>query len=118
MRRYEHGRLMSIICNMCSDVIDELWNDEHGVEQERFKEIRLRYGYGSRLYDLNELSFDLCEQCVQQIVHSFNISPKIENYDWLDGSLETEYFTKESWEKLKSNMKKDIKKMEGESNEM
>lgn len=80
MRKYDNDKLVSIICNKCSSVVEDLWNDKRGHKQEPYKEFDIMYGYGSRLFDLQGIKFDLCEHCVKDMINDFKISAEIDDY--------------------------------------
>lgn len=87
MRKYDDGELVSIVCNNCSRAVSGDVGMLSGHVKESYKEIKLKYGYGSELFDLHEVSFDLCEHCVKDIIDNFNIQAEVIEYDWLDGTV-------------------------------
>lgn len=80
MRMYENGVLISITCNMCEKTVDSLQNDKYVSEQEPFREFDELYGYGSEIYDLKRLKFDLCEHCIEDLTKRFKIPVEVSDY--------------------------------------
>ena len=68
----EKNKVEKIICNKCSK---EIWV-RGGIPQEDVLEVEKRWGYHSRK-DNQVDRFDLCEDCYDELVESFQI--KIEN---------------------------------------
>lgn len=73
MRQYkkdtiEVRELDKIICNKCGKEIEVI----RGVSQEDFLEVNKRWGYFSNK-DNQEDTFDLCEDCYDELVASFKI---------------------------------------------
>lgn len=65
-----------IACNKCG-IATQLSNNEIAREyvKEQYSEIQLSFGYGSS-WDSQNWSFDLCEDCLRELVKSFKIVPK------------------------------------------
>jgi|SRR5690625_425705 len=80
MRKHVGDKLVEIICNKCG-VSEDVSDDEHGWGAEPFREFDLVYGYGSELYDMTGVRFDLCEYCVREIVADFKIEADSRDYD-------------------------------------
>lgn len=89
MRKYLGEQLVAIMCNQCGNTVDTLNHTprEWDIASAPYKEVRLRYGYGSELFDLYEISFDLCECCVRELIDGFKVKADVREYDWLDGTL-------------------------------
>ena len=68
----EKNKVEKIICNKCGK---EIWV-RGGIPQEDVLEFEKRWGYHSRK-DNQVDRFDLCEDCYDELVESFQI--KIEN---------------------------------------
>ena len=68
----EKNKVEKIICNKCGK---EIWV-HGGIPQEDVLEVEKRWGYHSRK-DNQVDRFDLCEDCYDELVESFQI--KIEN---------------------------------------
>jgi len=73
MRQYrtekkERNELDKIICNKCGKEIEVI----RGVAREDFLEVKKRWGYFSNK-DNREDTFDLCEDCYDELVASFKI---------------------------------------------
>ena len=73
MRQYrtekkEINELDKIICNKCGRVIEVV----RGVAREEYLAVDKRWGYFSNK-DNQEDSFDLCEDCYDELVASFKI---------------------------------------------
>lgn len=73
MRQYrvetkDSNELEKVICNKCGKEMKVI----KGVSQEDFLEVEKRWGYGS--HKDNEVdSFELCEDCYDELVESFRI---------------------------------------------
>lgn len=81
MRRYETKEIRKeinevtyIICNKCGKQIKK----EGGVWKSEVLSIQKRWGYFSEK-DNEVHSFDLCEECYDNLIRSFLIPPTIEN---------------------------------------
>lgn len=68
MNTQEIYEIEKIICNKCGKEIKVV----RGVAQEDFLEVTKRWGYFSDK-DNQEDSFDLCEDCYDELVASFKI---------------------------------------------
>lgn len=62
--------VVEIICNKCGDK-----DTEEDYDHERFQELSMSFGYGSR-YDSEHWSFDLCDQCITDLIKTFKHVPK------------------------------------------
>lgn len=59
----------NVICNKCKkESINETWGESV------FQHIRCSFGYGSD-YDMENWSFDLCEDCLTDVIKTFEIVP-------------------------------------------
>jgi len=83
-RKYSGDILVEITCNKCGKA-EDVSDDEHGWKAEAFREFDLVYGYGSTLYDMSGVRFDLCEHCVKDLVTDFKIAADSRDYDMLQG---------------------------------
>lgn len=63
------SELVKVTCNKCGDK-----NIEEEYDYERFSEISLSFGYGS-MYDSEHWSFDLCGNCLTDLVRTFKHVP-------------------------------------------
>lgn len=63
--------LQNITCNKCGDSSVE--NDDQTCH-ERYQTFQTSFGYGSR-YDMEAWSFELCEDCLTELVRSFKHVP-------------------------------------------
>jgi len=68
----KRDKLTSIICNKCGK--NQELEDEFDLEINKFQTINLSFGYGSK-YDMEYWNFDLCEECVTDLVKSFKYAP-------------------------------------------
>lgn len=75
-----YTQLVKVSCNKCGDA-----NTDEEYDKERFSEINLTFGYGSD-YDNERWSFDLCDDCLTELVKSFKHVP--------DGFGEDIYYAK------------------------
>lgn len=64
------SELVKVTCNKCGDK-----NIEEEYDYERFSEISLSFGYGS-MYDSEHWSFDLCDQCLTDLIKTFKLVPE------------------------------------------
>lgn len=62
--------LVSTTCNKCGDV-DELGNDTPNKHMNQFS---TSFGYGSK-YDMESWAYDLCEDCLTDLIKSFKHVP-------------------------------------------
>jgi hypothetical protein len=65
----------SVICNKCGK--EEVLSGEkfqREVQSNKFQSFDCSFGYGSN-YDMENWEFDLCEDCLEEIVKSFKIVP-------------------------------------------
>lgn len=65
-------------CNKCGSLFDEKnngysWND-------LIHHFSISFGYGSFNYDCETWNFDICENCLSELVKSFIIPVNIESY--------------------------------------
>ncbi len=67
-----------VICNKCGEAIDEY---------SSYVGARMSCGYGSRIGDGVNISFDICEDCVIEIMKTFKIPPTQNNSGWLGGGI-------------------------------
>ena len=81
MRSYEkdeeivvNQKLTSISCNKCGTNSSYAMNGEQLHDMEEFQEFNTSFGYGSR-YDMERWSFDLCDDCLTELIKSFRIAP-------------------------------------------
>ncbi|MCL2253953.1 MAG: hypothetical protein FWC09_05850 [Lachnospiraceae bacterium] len=75
MRIYENHdqeKIFTVICNKCKKVI----NVENNIIKEGLYEVEYQFGYFSHK-DGEIHSFDLCEDCYDEITNSFLIPPEI-----------------------------------------
>lgn len=63
-------RIVKVICNKCGDK-----STEEDYDFERFQEFSISFGYGSR-YDSEHWRFDLCDECLTELVRSFKVVPQ------------------------------------------
>lgn len=71
-----------VICNKCGMTYDDDVS-EYGYEEWQWDTIypfKVEFGYSSK-YDLQRWSFDLCENCIDEIVSTFKIKPTIIDTD-------------------------------------
>lgn len=64
--------LDKLVCNKCGEVI----NDPH-LYGNYFAAL-YQGGYGSKLGDMTQYSFDICEQCLIEWIENFKYAPNIE----------------------------------------
>lgn len=85
-RKYHGDKLVEITCNRCGRT-DAISPDmPYGEwDAEPFREFDLVYGYGSDLYDLSGVKFDLCEYCIRDIVSEFKIEAESRDYEIKQG---------------------------------
>lgn len=63
----------TITCNRCGH--DTTFDPEsHNFEQDKYHEFYCHFGYGSS-YDMEQWTFDLCEDCLVDIVKTFKYVP-------------------------------------------
>ena len=68
-----------ITCNRCGQIYD-LEKDELEEWQADFmRQFTIRFGYTSA-HDTEDWHFDLCEECLEEIIKEFKIAPEITNY--------------------------------------
>lgn len=82
MRKYREGterKPIEIICNCCGRRL--AFAD--GIPSEEACSVAVRWGYFSKK-DGEHHSFDLCEECYDKLIKSFEVPPEIE--------LQTEIF--------------------------
>ncbi|WP_251552389.1 hypothetical protein [Neobacillus muris] len=73
VREYE---LKSVTCNKCGKT-KKITSEDYQKEWEaaEFQSFSCSFGYGSK-FDMEEWNFDLCEDCLEEIVNSFKIKPE------------------------------------------
>jgi hypothetical protein len=74
----EEEKMISISCNKCGNKKElnikvENSNDEYSINE--FQEFNCSFGYGSK-YDNERWSFDLCDNCLTELVKSFKQAPE------------------------------------------
>lgn len=64
----------NIVCNKCGENIKKEWTgiEPIFVDHQSFK---LLFGWGSK-YDGLKMEFDLCDDCMVEIIESFKIKPE------------------------------------------
>lgn len=75
MRNYSNEKLEKAFCNKCGREIKV----ENGTIMEGNIDVNVKWGYFSEK-DLEQHSFDLCEQCYDSIVAEFNIPVEVTEY--------------------------------------
>jgi hypothetical protein len=63
-----------VVCNKCGLEYDDE-KSEHGYEEWQWDTIhafKVEFGYGSK-HDLEKWNFDLCENCIEELVSTFKI---------------------------------------------
>lgn len=71
-----------LVCNKCGLTYDDE-KSEHDYEEWQWETMfpfKIHFGYSTK-HDLENWEFDLCEKCIEEIVSTFKIQPKVENYD-------------------------------------
>ena len=66
-----------VVCNRCGLTFDDT-NSQYGYEEwqwDTIHEFDIEFGYGSK-HDLDGWTFDLCEDCIEEIVTTFKIKPE------------------------------------------
>ena len=72
--------IKSITCDKCQTTSTDLGN---------FIQVNHDFGYGSD-HDTENLSFDLCEKCIFDILNGESVSYRLtDSLDWLSGNNET-----------------------------
>ena len=73
-------RLSAVTCNKCGVSEDrsggnceDYYGDKYGYD-DNFARFETNFGYGSR-YDNENWSFDLCEDCLTELVKTFKVVP-------------------------------------------
>lgn len=83
MREYEvvvkkekELQLKFVTCNKCGKT-KKLYGEDYkkAWEAEEFKSFSCSFGYGSK-FDTENWIFDLCEDCLEDIVNTFKIKPE------------------------------------------
>ena len=69
----KYRQIEEVHCNHCGDPII---ND---VVRKDFLHVDKQWGYESNK-DFEQHSFDLCEKCYDELIHSFKIPVKIQKY--------------------------------------
>jgi hypothetical protein len=67
-----------VICNQCGEVIEQY---------SSYLGARMSGGYGSRIGDGVDTSFDICEDCVIKMMKTFKIPPTQNEAGWLGGGI-------------------------------
>lgn len=62
-------RLVNVTCNKCGDQ-----STEEEYDNEKFSEFSASFGYGSK-YDSERWGFDLCDDCLTDLVKTFKHVP-------------------------------------------
>ncbi|MEK4025404.1 hypothetical protein [Sporosarcina sp. FSL W7-1283] len=65
------SRLQKVVCNKCGKHDDA----KEGINLAHYQEIGVSFGYGSD-YDMQSWKFDLCEECLVELVKTFKIIPE------------------------------------------
>jgi len=66
-----------VVCNKCGLTFDDE-KSPHGYEVWQWDAIHhfaVEFGYGSD-HDLHAWTFDLCEDCIEEVVSTFKIKPE------------------------------------------
>jgi hypothetical protein len=75
----EQEKMVSISCNKCGNETKfnkELDNNQNfSYDINEFQEFNCSFGYGSR-YDNERWSFDLCDNCLTDLVKTFKHAPE------------------------------------------
>lgn len=74
----------SITCNRCGFTVDLSKEDYELFLTDMLHEFSISFGYGSG-HDLENWKFDLCEDCIEEIVKTFKIPVKKSMYDIWNG---------------------------------
>lgn len=73
VKKYE---LKSVTCNKCGKIqkfhYEDLRKEWQVAEFQRFS---CSFGYGSK-FDMEDWKFDLCEDCLEEMVNTFKIKPE------------------------------------------
>lgn len=89
----EEYHITEVVCNKCGCTSGKLQDDDSYAANE-FQEFGTYFGYGSR-FDMERWSFDLCEDCLVELIKTFKHSPSgfaQENY-----FVHNEQLTFEKW---------------------
>ncbi|WP_163582023.1 hypothetical protein [Gracilibacillus saliphilus] len=71
----EVSELESIICNKCgTEKVLHGEDYEKDWQRDLFQSFDLRFGYGSK-FDDEHWKFELCEECVTELINSFVYKP-------------------------------------------
>lgn len=68
-----------IVCNKCGHEMDLDKEEYEEFMTDTIHEFKVSYGYGSE-HDLQSYSFDLCENCLDELYRSFKVPPQVD--DW------------------------------------
>lgn len=75
MKKLDKGKIIQAKCNKCGKDL----KIQNGMIVEGAVSIKEKWGYFSTK-DLEQHSFDLCEDCYDQIISEFNIPIEIKEY--------------------------------------
>jgi hypothetical protein len=65
----------AITCNKCGKTEELSGNEfDRGMQSCQFQTIDVAFGYGSK-FDMDDWSFDLCEECLVDLVRTFKHLP-------------------------------------------
>lgn len=87
-----------IECNKCGKRCD-LENMEFSFDIDMLHEFLVSFGYGSS-YDMESWGFDLCEDCLLELIKTFKIVPegfRLDEYSPLDSGGFEHQLTFEDW---------------------
>jgi hypothetical protein len=65
--------ITQVVCNKCGSAGSNSSDDQFA--ENLYHSFEVQFGFGSDLDDI-EWSFDLCDNCIKEIVKSFKIKPK------------------------------------------
>lgn len=115
----------TVTCNKCGTSRElkpngDWYESEEGLYANDVHNISLGFGYGSR-FDMEQWSFDLCDDCLDDVVRTFKYAPDGFRYDGYT-IIETEeekqkvfdnYRETGEWEELRFKTYEQLKELKG-----
>lgn len=91
-RTIQETVVTNVICNKCKkESTNETWG------KSVFQEFHCSFGYGSQ-YDMETWSFDLCEDCLTDLIKTFEVVP----YGWSTDNYAPPFSPQASFDKWKA----------------
>lgn len=77
-----NNKLEKLVCNRCSKEIQRSGDIHSDIQSNLMHNFNVEFGYGSD-YDMTKCKFTLCENCLCNIMLTFDIKPLFKEVDIL-----------------------------------